>query len=156
MPTLGNTSPHGTAWWFLQISGWLFVAYLIYAQLIPAFNYEFGVQMGTQEPVEQVTDVGVAYWWAFAFADLIVYAPLLIAGLAGHLLHRNWGTVLLAAAFGITVYWPVTSLAAVVAAQGSKGWTLTIETQYWIGLPMIALWGAWGLWQLSHERKASA
>ena len=58
---------------------------------------------------------------------------------------------LLGAALGITVYWPVLSLAAVVAARDAAGWSLPGETAYWIVLPPIALWAAWGLWRLARE-----
>ncbi|MHA6262336.1 hypothetical protein ACXYMO_03965 [Arenibacterium sp. CAU 1754] len=142
--------PKRRTWGLLQITGWAFLVYLAYAQLIPAFDYQLGVDMGTQESVEQVTKIGVAYWWAFAFGDLVTYAPLLLAGLVGHFLRRNWGRVLLAAALGITVYWPVVSLAAATAAEGAEGWALD-TTAFWVVLPLITLWGAWGLWVLLHE-----
>ncbi len=142
--------------WILQVTGWLFFAYLVYAQLIPAFDYGLGVQMGTQEPASQVTEVGVAYWWAFATADLVIYAPLFVAGLVGHLLRRTWGRTVLAAAFGITIYWPIVSLAAVVSASGAPGWNLPNENQYWLVLPLITLWGAWGLWQVMRDNSPNA
>ena len=63
--------------WLIQVPGWLLLLYLIYAQAIPAFNYESGVSMGTQEPVDVVSGVGVAFWYGFAFGDLLVYIPLL-------------------------------------------------------------------------------
>jgi hypothetical protein len=47
--------------WLIQAPGWLLLIYLVYAQAIPAFNYETGVAMGTQEPAEVVSDVGVAF-----------------------------------------------------------------------------------------------
>ena len=72
------------------------------------------------------------------------------AGLAGHGRGRRWGHLTLAAAAGITVYWPVVCLAAVVAARGAAGWQLGDETAYWIVLPLIAAWGAWVLWRLAH------
>jgi len=93
-----------------------------------------------------VTEVGVAYWWAFAFGDLIIYAPLLAVGLIGFGLRKGWGRIILAAALGITVYWPVVSLAVVTAARGAPGWTLNDITAYWVVLPVIILWGLWGLW----------
>ena len=134
--------------WFLQGPGWLLCVYLIYAQAIPAFDYELGVSMGTQEPADQITAVGVAFWYGFAFGDLVTYIPLLITGLIGHWLGQPWNRVLLGAALGITVYWPVVCLAAVVVARGATGWNLSNEIPYWIVLPAIALWGAWGLWHL--------
>ena len=137
--------------WLLQIPGWLLLFYLIYAQAIPAFGYDMGVAMGTQEPAEQITEVGVAFWYGFAFGDLVTYIPLLAAGLVGYWTGKRWGRLLLCAALGITLYWPVVCLAAVVAARGAAGWNITNETAYWIVLPLIAIWGAWGLWFILNE-----
>ena len=67
------------------------LAYLIIAQAIPAFDYEIGVRMGTQEPASRITEVGVAFWKGFAWGDLLVYIPLLGMGLAGHRMARRWG-----------------------------------------------------------------
>lgn len=53
------------------------------------------------------------------------------------------------AALGITVYWPVVCLATVVAARDAEGWNPANVDTFWIVLPLIALWGAWGLWHLS-------
>ena len=36
----------GTERWWLQVPGWLLLAYLVFAQAIPAFDYELGVRMG--------------------------------------------------------------------------------------------------------------
>lgn len=141
----------GISFWLLQVPGWLLLFYLIYAQAIPAFNYDIGVAMGTQESADQITEVGVAFWYGFAFGDLVSYIPLLAIGLIGHWAGEMWGRVLLGAALGITVYWPIVCLAAVVAARDSTGWNLTNETPYWIVLPLIAFWGAWGLWFILKE-----
>ncbi len=132
--------------WTLQGPGWVLLVYLLYAQAIPAFDYDLGVAMGTQEPADRITEVGVAFFYGFAFGDLVSYIPLLIAGLLGHWLGTMWGRLLLGAALGITVYWPIVCLATVAAARDAAGWSLAGETAYWIVLPLIALWGAWGLW----------
>ena len=137
--------------WVLQGFGWLFLIYLIYAQAIPAFDYELGIAMGTQESPEIITEVGTAFWYGFAFGDLVTYIPLLLMGLIGYWLGKLWGRILLAAALGITVYWPVVCLAAVTAARDSAGWNLTDEAPYWTVLPIITLWGIWGLWYISHR-----
>jgi hypothetical protein len=50
-------------------------------------------RMGTQEPAKKITEVGTAFWYGFAFADLVVYLPLLGAGLVGHWLERPWWPV---------------------------------------------------------------
>lgn len=134
--------------WLIQIPGWLLVLYLVYAQAIPAFDYDLGVAMGTQESADVITGVGVAFWYGFAFGDLVTYIPLLAVGLAGYGYGAIWGRLLLSAALGITVYWPIVCLAAVVAARDADGWQIDNELPYWIVLPLIALWGIWGLWFL--------
>ena len=141
----------GIGFWLLQVPGWLLLFYLIYAQAIPAFSYVIGVAMGTQESAEQITEVGTAFWYGFAFGDLVTYIPLLTIGLIGHLIRKTWGHVILSAALGITIYWPVVCLAAVVAARDATGWNITNETPYWSVLPLIVFWGAWGLWFILKE-----
>jgi len=136
---------------FLQVSGWLLLIYLIYSQAIPAFDYNLGVAMRTQEPPEIITEVGVAFFRGYAFADVISYIPLLALGLVGHSFRKTWGRIALAGALGITIYWPITALAAVVFAQDTPGWHLSVPLKYWIVLSSLAVWGCWGLWQLSRE-----
>jgi len=131
--------------WFLQGTGWLLFAYLVYAQGIPAFDYDLGVKMGTQESAEQITAVGVSFWYGFAFADAVFYIPLLAAGLIGLWRTNSWARVLTGAALGITVYWPIVVLAAAVKARGAPGWYFD-EAGFWIVLPLISLWALWGLW----------
>ena len=134
-----------TNFWLIQGPGWLLLAYLVYAQAIPAFDYELGVRMGTQESAAQITEVGAAFWYGFAFADLVFYIPLFAAGLVAHWKNLGWARVAMGAVFGITIYWPIASLAAVVAARDAAGWNFAAETAYWIVLPAIVLWAAWGL-----------
>ena len=134
----------GTTRWWLQIPGWIVLVYLVYAQAIPAFDYELGVRMGTQESAQRITEVGAAFWYGFAFTDLVIYMPLLGAGLIGHWLRRPWWRVIFGAALGITVYWPVVVLAAAVDARDASGWDID-ETAYWIVLPIITVWALWGL-----------
>ena len=148
----GNSASHrGTGFLLIQIPGWCLTLYLLYAQALSAFDYELGVAMGTQEPAELITGVGVAFWYGFAFGDLVTYIPLLAAGLAGFGYGAAWGKTLLSAALGITIYWPIVCLAAVVEARNAEGWSLTSEAPYWVVLPLIALWGIWGLWFLLRD-----
>jgi len=135
----------GAAFWIIQIPGWLLFIYLVFAQCTAAFSYRLGVRMGTQEPATQITEVGAALFWAFAFADLVFYTPLLGLGLIGHLMGSGWSVLVLGAALGVTVYWPIVSLATVVASRKAPGWSLPKEGQYWIVLPLITLWGIIGL-----------
>ena len=144
-------NPKLTRRW-LQIPGWLLLAYLVYAQAIPAFNYEWGVRMGTQEPAQRITEVGAAFWYGFAFSDLIVYIPLLAAGLIGQILARPWWKVMYGAALGITIYWPIVVLTAAVDARGAPGWDID-ETAYWIVLPIITLWALFALFLVANNEK---
>ncbi|HBD08816.1 MAG TPA: hypothetical protein DCZ69_11195 [Syntrophobacteraceae bacterium] len=146
-----TTSKHEASFWALQIPGWLLLIYLIYAQGITAFRYDLGVAMGTQEPAEMITEVGTAFWHGFAFADLLTYIPILLVGLMGHLRAARWGRIWMAAALGITVYWPIVCLTALVNARGAPGWNIADETPYWVVLPVIAAWGAWGLVAVMRE-----
>ena len=135
--------------WVIQVPGWLLLIYLVYAQAIPAFDYDLGVRMGTQESAKTITQVGAAFWYGFAFADLVVYIPLLAAGLIGHWMSVRWAPLVMGSALGITVYWPIVCLAAVAKAEGAPGWNPGDTTEYWIVLPLITLWAVVGLWQLA-------
>lgn len=149
---MGEAVKRNAEYWAVQGPGWLLVLYLIYAQAIAAFNYELGVRMGTQESAEAITAVGTAFWYGFAFGDLLVYIPLLVAGLVGHWCGRSWARAVLGAALGITVYWPVVVLASSVAARGAPGWNVADETAYWSVLPLVALWGVFGLWRVAFRK----
>jgi len=128
-------------YWIIQGPGWLLFFYLLYAQGITAFSYELGIAMGTQESPLKITEVGAAFWYGFAFADIVIYIPLLGIGLVGYQLSKPWGEITLAAALGITVYWPIVCLAALVDARDAAGWEITNEAPYWFVCSVIALWG---------------
>jgi hypothetical protein len=101
-----------------------------------------------QESAQKITEVGAAFWYGFAFSDLVIYIPLLGAGLVGHWLGRPWWRVIFGAALGITVYWPVVVLATAVDARDAPGWDIN-EMDYWIVLPVIAVWALWGLFMVA-------
>ena len=93
--------------------------------------------------------MGVAFFKGYAGANLIYYTPMLALGLIGQVLGSSWAGVVLGAALGVTVYWPIACLWTVNAARGAVGWGLPKEVQYWIVLPAIAGWGTLGLLLLS-------
>lgn len=105
MRTVTGSEPmdRGVAYWLLQGPGWLLLAYLIYAQAIPALDYGLGVRMGTQEPAERITEVGAAFWYGFAVSDLVTYVSLLGAGLIGHWFGCRWWRPVLGAALGMNL-----------------------------------------------------
>ena len=133
------------AFWTIQVPGWILFAYLVVAQCTAAVSYSLGVSMGTQEPAERITDVGVAFFKGYAGADLVFYVALLGVGLLGYAVEAPWSGVVLGAALGVTVYWPIACLWTVRAARGAEGWDLPKEEQYWVVLPLIAGWAALGL-----------
>lgn len=134
--------------WIIQAPGWLLFAYLVAAQCTSAVNYALGVRLGTQEPAERISEVGVAFFKGYAGADLVFYVPLLGVGLIGHASGASWSGIVLGAAMGITVYWPIACLWTVRAARGAKDWHLPKEEQYWMVLPIIACWAAVSLFLL--------
>ena len=136
------------AFWMIQLPGWTLFAYLLMAQCTAAMSYSLGVRMGTQESPKHVTEVVVAFWKGYAGADLVFYTPLLGIALVGHFLQTSWAEISLAAALGVTVYWPIACLWTVRTARSAKGWYLPKEAQYWVVLPIIALWGTVGLFLL--------
>ena len=64
--------------------------------------------------------------------------------------------VVLGAALGITVYWPIVCLAALVDARDATGWNVASETPYWIVCVAIASWGASALWALARSGRAES
>ena len=141
----GDERRRGGVFWALQIPGWFLFLYLAIAQGIPAVDYDLGVAMGTQEPASRITEVGVAFFVGFAVGDVLFYIPLLLLGLIAHLRGAPWWRGVMAAALGITVYWPIVCLVTVLDASGAPGWELPGEAAYWVVLPLIAAWGLWGL-----------
>lgn len=133
------------AFWIIQGPGWFIFAYLVAAQCTAAVSYALGVRMGTQEPAERITEVGVAFFKGYAGADLVFYVPILGLGLLGHAIGASWSVVILSAALGVTVYWPIACLWTVNVARGAAGWDLPKEEQYWVVLPMIAGWATLSL-----------
>ena len=97
--------------------------------------------MGTQDPADVVTEVGVAFWKGFSFADMLFYIPLLGYALATYDDVTQKNKTYLAAALGITVYWPIVCLKAAISARGAPGWSLD-DRPFLLLLPLIILWAA--------------
>ena len=116
-------------------------------------NYDFTVSLGLQEPKDMVGDMGIAVNKGFGVGDTIIYAPILMFGLAGLWLKRPWGLLAMAGAFGITAYWPITMIFLLLYAKGAPGFNLTRFASYTIMLTTISLYGLWGLWYLLTRRK---
>ncbi len=131
--------------WFIQIPGWLLFIYLVATQCTAAVSYAFAERHGFQETADEITEVGVAFFKGFAFADLVFYVPLLGAGLAAHALGAAWAPLVIGGALCVTIYWPIVCLRMALAARDAPGWHLKDEMLYWVILVPITLWAAAGL-----------
>ena len=116
-------------------------------------DYDFAVSIGLQEPVEEITEVGVAMNKGFGLGDTVVYIPLLILGVIGLLKKKIWGFLSMIDALAITVYWPIVALATIFYAKNAKGFNFTDYMSYSILLSLITLYGLFGLLFLYNNRK---
>lgn len=129
----------------MEGAGIFLCVWLFLGQTMALVDYEFTISLGLQEAASAVTDIGVAYNKAFGVADTLFYLPLLVIGLVGYGLGKTWGVVPLAAALGITAYWPIVCLYALYAAKGAPGFTFSSHMLYTIILVPVAAYGLWGL-----------
>ncbi|MFA5811439.1 MAG: hypothetical protein WC956_03810, partial [bacterium] len=100
MTTMPFNRPIGL--WFMTIVGILLLAVLIFGQMMAFIDYDFTVSLGLQEPAEMIGVMGIAVNKAFGLGDTVVYVPLLVAGLAGLWLRKQWGVFAMAGALAIT------------------------------------------------------
>lgn len=139
--------------WPLMICGGLLTAVYILGQGVAVIDYERAVAWGFQEPANDVGITGLAFNLGFAFADMLFYVPILIVGLWGLWHRKAWGLPAMAAALGISVYWPTVCTIALVFGHGQAGFGYPDALTY---LPLTFssfVYGVWGLWYL-HSRRA--
>ena len=79
--------------WVLIILGILILVMLLAGQMMSFINYEFTVSIGLQESVDVVGEMGVAVNKGFGVGDTIIYIPLLILGLVGLWIRKEWGII---------------------------------------------------------------
>jgi hypothetical protein len=118
---------------------------LLIGQTGALIDYDLMVSLGLQEAAHEITEIGVVYNEAFAAADTFVYLPLLVIGLVGLWFQTRWGVVTLAAALGITAYWPIVALCALYAAIGTPGFNFSNHTLYTAILVPVFVYGLCGL-----------
>ena len=131
----------------MQCPGWALLLYLVYSQAIAAINYEHGLLFAAWERSAALAESDIGVWYGFVLADLVVYVPLLAAGLSGIWLGAPWRRPVFGAALGITLYWPVAILATIVATRESNQSVLTSDPVYWVMLPLIVVWALWAMWR---------
>ena len=139
--------------WILMIFGLLILAMLFAGQMMSIIDYEFTVSIGLQESADVIGDMGVATNKGFGVGDTFIYIPLMVMGLLGLWLRKPWGLLPMAAALGITAYWPVVNMLFLFYAKGIPGFHFTDFTSYTIILSIITLYGIWGIWYLHKNQK---
>jgi len=138
-------------WILISIGILLNIEYLL-GQIMALINYDFTVSLYLQEPVNEITEVGVALNKGFGLGDAVFYIPLFVIGIVGLLKRSALGLYAMFGAMAITVYWPIVCLSTVFFAKGAPGWLFTDYISYSISLSLIAMYGLWGLWFLYKNR----
>ncbi len=142
----------GLGFWVLIIFALLLNLIMLIGQTGSLFDYGFTVSIGLQESIEEVTGVGVAWAKGFAFGDTVFYIPLYIIGIVGLLKQKVWGRFSMFGALAITVYWPIVNLYAVFAGKNAMNLNPDKYISFSILLPLIAIYGLWGIWFLYKNR----
>ncbi len=139
--------------WFVLISGILLLVLLLLGQTMSFINYEFTVSLGLQEPVDEITKLGVAVNKAFGVGDTIIYIPLLFSGLIGLWRKEDWGIFLMGGAFAITAYWPIVCLFIILFGNKLPDFNYVNLTYIIIALISFAIYGIWGMWYIYKNQK---
>ena len=141
-----------TGFWILIAIGLLLSVLLLAGQTMALFNYDLTVSLGLQESVNEVGKVGVAYAKGFGFGDTLIYLPLLFAGIIGLLKNKQWGYLTMFGALAITAYWPMVCLYAVFVDRIAITLTPDKYISYSILLPLITIYGIWGMWYITKSK----
>lgn len=138
--------------WTLIIIGIILTIIFLAGQTFSLIDYDMTVSLGLQESAEEVGEVGVSWAKGFAFADTILYIPLLFLGIVGLLKRKSWGLYSMFAALAITAYWPIVSLTTIFIGRDILNLNPDKYVSYSIILPLIIIYGLWGMWYLYKNR----
>jgi hypothetical protein len=127
--------------------------FLLVGQTFSLINYELVVSLGLQESVEEVTSLGIAWAKAFALGDTLAYIPFLIAGIIGLIKRKRWGYYAMFGSLAISVYWPIVNLSAVYLGRDSVVLSPDKLTSFYIILPLITIYGIWGILYIYKHQK---
>ena len=136
------------SYYFLLGFGIILMFFLILGQTFCLINYDWTVSVGLQESVNEVNPLGIAWAKAFALGDTVVYIPLLAAGIIGMYKKRFWGYLSMLGSLAISTYWPVVNLAAIYIGRDELSLIPEKYISYSIILPIITIYGLWGMWFL--------
>ena len=143
----------GIGFWILISAGLFLLLFLLVGQTFSLINYQVAVAYGLQETVQEVGEVGIAFAKGFAFADTLVYIPMLLLGIVGLLKRKKWGVYLMFASCAISVYWPLVHLYAIYIGKNA----IVLDPEKYISFPitlsLIIIYGLWGTWYLYRNQK---
>lgn len=142
-----------SGFWILIIIGVVLNLIYLLGQTMAMINYDFTVSIGLQEPVSEITGVGVAFNKGFGFGDTFFYMPLFVIGIVGLIKRKTYGLFSMVGAMAITIYWPMVSLSAIYFAKGLGDFHFTDYVSYSILLSLIAIYGLWGMGYVYNNRK---
>jgi hypothetical protein len=131
----------------------LLVLFLIVGQTLSLFDYDLAVSLGLQESEQEVSPVGIAFAKGFAFADTIVYIPLLLVGIIGLMKRTKWGVYAMFASCAISVYWPIVHLYAIFVGRNIFSLQPDKYISFPITLSLIIGYGLWGMWYLYFNQR---
>jgi len=138
------------AFWGLCVFLVLTAGMVALGQTSAVFAYDFAVQVGLQEPVDQMSPFGVAVNRAFGLSDTLVYLPLIVIALVGLVRKRSWALPVTAAVMGISAYWATTCSAIFVFVVGHPAIALLRARS--IGSPWASiLWSGYGVFSTSYS-----
>jgi len=138
--------------WTLIIVGLLLNIMFAAGQTLALIDYDLTVSLGLQESEGEISAAGIAFAKGFAFGDTVFYMPLFVIGMIGLLKRRSWGVFSMFGALAVTVYWPAVNLFAVYAGKNTMRLNPEKYLSFSIILPLIALYGLWGMWFLYKNR----
>jgi len=133
--------------------GILLAFLLLSGQTLALFDYNLTVELGLQESETEVSKVGIAFAKGFGFGDIIISLPLLKAGIIGLLKNKNGGLFSMFGALAITAYWPLVCLYAGLSDRVAITLTSDKYISYSVMLPLIAIYGLWGMGYIINLKK---
>jgi hypothetical protein len=136
------------AFWIIVVILALSVALMLMGQTMAVFNYDLAAQLGLQESRSQVGEFGVQVNRAFGAGDTVVYVPLMLLSLLGLFLRKRWSLLTTAAVAGVSAYWSVTILSALLFLQGVPGYEYVPGLEIWFFVVAYAILGVLGLFYL--------
>lgn len=133
------------AFWVIVIFLAITLVFLLMGQTMAVINYDFAVQLGLQESVNQISEFGVQVNRAFGVGDTLVYMPVMVISLVGLFLRKHWALLTTAAVMGISAYWAITCIFLLIFLKGVPDYYLAPGLEYWLLMGSYVIFGVWGL-----------